>query len=169
MTRFIPRRMGKIQTQPDLCWRQRLTSDPPRKYLCNSYWVRHLHRGQETESTEAVWQREEENRPDQARIGVEGNQRDARWEGEGVGARLTAEQALKKNLPKKPACKGTSVHILTLSLLLSPINSYSLLSTPTLSYQLLLHPVHMYIHSYPCTNTNSRRLSSPKVDDLYLQ
>jgi hypothetical protein len=43
------------------------------------------------------------------------------------------------------SCKGTSVHILTLS--------------PLLSHQLLLHPVHMYIHSYPCTNTNSRQLS----------
>jgi hypothetical protein len=45
-------------------------------------------------------------------------------------------------------CKGTSVHILTLSPLLSPINSYSTLCI--------------------CTSTPTP-VPTPKVDDLYLQ
>jgi hypothetical protein len=47
-----------------------------------------------------------------------------------------------------PFCKGTSVHILTLSPLLSPINSYSTLCT--------------------CTSTPTP-VPIPKVDDLYFQ
>jgi hypothetical protein len=57
-------------------------------------------------------------------------------------------------------CKGTSVHLLTLPPLISPI-----LSSPLNSYSTLC----ICTPSYPCTNTKSRRLSSPRVNDLYLQ